>query len=153
MLDSFIITASRANSNASSNYGEGDGIYLTNNASPNLRNLNFSGSRIYREGGGLSATAGSRPTLTDVTFMRNRADSDGGSIFLSNNTLVGTDLTFHGNVAGVGLDCVKSNAILTRTVFENNTANGAAAGGSRLCLERFLLGPEHSHARRCDLHR
>ena len=132
VLDGFIITAGRANSDGPGNLGEGGGIYLTSNAAPTLRNLTLSGSRVNR-GGGLSATAGSRPTLTDVTFTGNRADLHGGGLYVVNGAATLTRVTFegnradHSNLSGGGLYADNSALTLIDVTFRNNT--GGTGGG------------------------
>lgn len=127
VLDGFIITAGRANSNGSGNVGEGGGIYLTSNAAPTLRNLTISGSYVFR-GGGLSTTAGSYPTLTDVSFTGNRSDSYGGGMYVVDGAATLTRVTFVDNRAenGGGLYADESTLTATETTFCNNTGDVAA---------------------------
>lgn len=135
ILDGFIVTAGRANSNGSGNVGEGGGIYLTSNARPTLRNLRLSGSRVNRGGGGLSATAGSYPTLTDVTFTGNCSSLSGGGLYVVNGAATLTGVTFEGNRAngsnqsGGGLYANNSTLTLDRVDFRNNNGGASGSGG------------------------
>lgn len=135
ILDGFIITAGRANSNGPGYYGEGGGIYLTSNASPTLRNLKLSGSTVYRGGGGLSATAGSNPTLTDVTFTGNCSASYGGGLYVTDGAATLTGVTFEGNRAngsnrsGGALFADNSTLTLNQVALLNNDGGASGSGG------------------------
>ncbi len=125
--------------------GRGGGVYI-HSSTVTISNSQFiSNTATGGDGGGMYVYPTSVITISNSQFISNTAISVGGGIFLfKDNTLIGTDLTFQGNEAaggGGGLGGFKSSVTLTRAIFENNTANGAAAGGGGLYLGDSFWGP------------
>ena len=100
LLDGFIITAGNGNGDASAQNNWGGGILVTNDSSPDLRNL------VLREnsagiGGGLSMWG--NPTLTNVEFRKNSADLYGGGMYMYHGSAPSLNhVTFDHNSAGSG---------------------------------------------------
>ena len=152
VLDGFVITAGQANGYESNIYGGG---MISDNGSPTLTNLTFSGNYAHQGGGlynlsnnsalenvlftGNSAMYGggmynqdSNPILTTVTFSANTASNEGGGMknVLSNSTL--TSVSFSGNLAGKGggMHNDTSESTLSDATFSDNSSTQLGYGGA-----------------------
>ena len=124
-LDGFTITAGNADGAGSYSYDSGGGMY-SNQGSPTLVNLTFSGnSATY--GGGMYNYNNSNPSLTNVTFSGNSAFSGGGMYNYQSSPSL-TNMTFSGNSAslGGGMYNYQSSPSLMNVTFSVNSATSGA---------------------------
>ncbi|MEA3374721.1 MAG: cadherin, partial [Chloroflexota bacterium] len=120
VLDGFAITAGSANGDAAHRCG--GGMSNSDNSSPRLANLTFSGNQA-QQGGGMCNFLDTSPVLTDVTFSGNRAEQ-GGGMWNNGSDPKLTDVTFGGNEAdhGGGMYNWCASPALTRVTLIDNRA-------------------------------
>jgi len=147
VLDGFTITAGQADGVSPDDNGGG---MISDNGSPTLSRLNFSGNLASEDGGGIFYSlfgnltmdrlnfsgnfakqgagiysGGGDSTFTDVTFLGNTASSNGGGMFNSSNDSMLTNVRFLGNSGGGNGGAVvnaDSDATLTNVIFSGNSA-------------------------------
>ena len=125
VLDGFTITAGDAH--GSSLNSNGGGMY-SENGSPALTNVVFSGNYANSDGGGMYNYDSSSPALTNVAFSGNYANSDGGGMCNEESSSPAlTDVLFSGNSAeddGGGMyNGDNSSPALTNVIFSGNSAD------------------------------
>lgn len=133
VIDGFTITAGNANV-VHQRYG--GGMYNTNQASPTLTNVIFSGNYALADGGGLCNGQFSDLTLTNVTFTGNYADAQGGGMVNYHSNPILTNVIFSGNSTGnrgAGLyNGDYASPVLINVIFSGNFANQQGQGGGGL---------------------
>ena len=128
VLDGFTITAGDAH--GSSLNSNGGGMY-SENGSPALTNVVFSGNYANSDGGGMFNGDSSSPALTNVAFSGNSAEA-GGGMLNSDSSPALTNVTFSGNSAeedGGGMyNGGTSSPVLTNVVFSGNSVEWYGGG-------------------------
>jgi parallel beta-helix repeat protein len=143
VVDGFTITGG-----SSSPDGQGGGITIAPNASPELRNLIVSGNTAQSYGGGISIHDNSHPYIHDSLITGNGARSGGGGIFVVNgsspviaknritsNYVSGASITNGGSSGGgiylenvPGSAQLRSAPIVVGNTITGNTADFAGGG-------------------------
>jgi len=149
VLDGFTITAGQADgSNLDQKWGAGFYCYGSgdsNECSPTLENVTFSGNYAIKHGGAMlnNGNAGnSSPILRKVTFIGNWADERGGALYnlgtgaggtcspdLSNVSFItNTAVKNGGAVYNEGINNGTSNPTMTNIIFSGNSSTTRSGG-------------------------
>ncbi len=130
LIDGFVITG--GNSNAGGNNDRGGGILCLSGANPTVRNCRFIGNRC-TFGGGAGYVNGSAPAFLDCTFENNTGGSFGGAFDIAGAGAIRFERCyFSGNTASRAgaLEIFQTTgALISDSVFWNNTATGNSGGG------------------------